>query len=134
MENAKDNPELARSGCVTAVMVSSLRVPPASPPPQRIDELRMAAQREFAELAAVMRRVTGALNTTSDALERAQLASELRNVQLEIDAYLRRHDSHITDRTRKYLAEASLQIEIRLTAMAARAAKRRRPSLRRRPT
>lgn len=115
-------------------MVSSLRVPPASlPAHRRADELRVAAEREFAELIAVMRRVTGALNTTSDALERAHLASELRNVQLEIDTYLRRHDNHITLRTRKYLAEASLQIEIRLTAMAARAAKRRRPSPRRRP-
>jgi hypothetical protein len=114
-------------------MVSSLRVPPAPrPPPRNIDELRSAAERELAELTAVIRRVTSALNTTSDALERAQLASELRNMQLEIDAYLKRHDNHITVRTRKYLAEASLQIEIRLTAMAARAAKHRRPSPRRR--
>lgn len=80
-----------------------------------------------------MRRVTSALNNTTDALERAQLASELRNVQLEIDAYLKRHDSHITTRTRKYLAEASLQIEIRLTAMAARAARHRGTPPRRRP-
>lgn len=115
-------------------MVSSLRVPPASQSsPRNIDEIRSAAERELAELTAVIRRVSRALNTTSDALERAQLASELRNVQLEIDAYLKRHDSHITSRTRKYLAEASLQIEIRLTAMAARAAKHRRPAARRRP-
>lgn len=116
-------------------MVSSERLPPApSPPPPSPEEPQRAAQREFAELSAMLRRVIAALNVTSDALERAQLASELRNVQLEIDAYLKRHDSHITARTRNYLAEASLQIEIRLTAMAARAARHRRPAPRRRPT
>lgn len=120
-------------------MGSTARVPPVSPlapsrPLAGRDEPRVAAQREFAALTAVLRRVTGALNVTSDALERAQLASELRNVQLEIDTYLRRHDGHITPRTRNYLAEASLRIEIRLTAMAARAARHRRPSARRRPT
>ena len=116
------------------VMGSSTRVSPASPLAASRDDLHVAAQREFAELAAVLRRVTSALNATSDALERAQLASELRNVQLEIDTYLRRHDGHITRRTRNYLAEASLRIEIRLTAMAARAAKHRRPVARRRPS
>lgn len=116
-------------------MVSSARLPPAtSPPPPAPDELHLAAQREFAEIAAVLRRVMSALNVTADALERAQLASELRNVQLEIDAYVKRHDSRITRRTRNYLAEASLQIEIRLTAMAARAARHRRPAPRRRPS
>ncbi len=116
-------------------MVSSARLPPASSAPlSGPDEPHLAAQREFAELTAVLRRVIAALNVTADALERAQLASELRNVQLEIDAYLKRHDSHITPRTRNYLAEASLQIEIRLTAMAARAARHRRPPPRRRPT
>lgn len=115
-------------------MVSSARVPPAPPLVSNRDEPRVAAQREFAELAAVLRRITSALNATSDALERAQLASELRNVQLEIDTYLKRHDAHITQRTRNYLAEASLRIEIRLTAMAARAARHRRPVVRRRPS
>ena len=113
-------------------MVSSDRLPPAafSTP----DETHLAARREFAELSAVLHRIMNTLNLTSDALERAQLASELRNVQLEIDAYLKRHDSHITSRTRKYLADASLQVEIRLTAMAARAARHRRPAPRRRPS
>jgi hypothetical protein len=117
-------------------MVSSARLPPASPtlPPTSDEPHVAAARREFVELAAVLRRVIAALNVTSDALERAQLASELRNVQLEIDAYLKRHDGHITSRTRKYLGDASLQIEIRLTAMAARAARHRRPSPRRRPS
>lgn len=115
-------------------MVSPLRAPPTPHAnPRNLDEIRSVAERELAELTAVIRRISGALSTTSDALERAQLASELRNVQLEIDAYLKRHDNHITARTRKYLAEASLQIEIRLTAMAARAAKHRRPAPRRRP-
>ncbi len=116
-------------------MVSSVRLPPASPSPvPTLDEPQLAAQREFAEITAVLRRVMSALNVTADALERVQLASELRNVQLEIDAYLKRHDSHITRRTRNYLAEASLQIEIRLTARAARAARHRRPAPRRRPS
>jgi hypothetical protein len=116
-------------------MVSSARLPPTSPArPPVPDEPHLAAQREFNELAGVLRRVMTALNVTSDALERAQLASELRNVQLEIDAYVKRHDSHITRRTRNYLAEASLQIEIRLTAMAARAARHRRLAPRRRPS
>jgi hypothetical protein len=113
-------------------MGSSARIPPVRPLAPPPDELRAAAQREFAEIAAVLRRVTSALNVTSDALERAQLASELRNVQLEIDTYLKRHDGQITRRTRNYLAEASLRIEIRLTAMAARAARHRRPPSRRR--
>ncbi len=52
--------------------------------------------------------------------------SELRHVQLEIDAFLKRHDGHISASSRKYLDEASLQIEIKLTAMAARAARRAR--------
>lgn len=116
-------------------MVSSDRLPPAATPRAAgPDELQLAAQREFADLSSVLHRVMSSLNVTSDALERAQLASELRNVQLEIDAYLKRHDSHITSRTRKYLADASLQIEIRLTAMAARAARHRRPAPRRRPS
>jgi hypothetical protein len=116
-------------------MVSSVRLPPTSPSAHSAsDEPHLVAQREFAELAAVLRRVMSALNVTSDALERAQLASELRNVQLEIDAYLKRHDSRITRRTRNYLAEASLQVEIQLTAMAARAARHRRPPPRRRPS
>ncbi len=115
-------------------MVTSARLPPAPPPtPTAADEPRIAAQREFAEITAVLRRITVALSMTSDPLERAQLASELRNAQLEIDAYLKRHDSHVTSRTRKYLAEASLRIEIKLTAMAARAARHRRPAPRRRP-
>lgn len=113
-------------------MGSSVRVPPVSPLAPPRDEPRVAAQRELAEIAAVLRRVTGALAITADALERAQLASELRNVQLEIDTYLKRHDGHIRPRTRSYLAEASLRIEIRLTAMAARAARHRRPAPRRR--
>lgn len=115
-------------------MGSSARVPPAPPLHPQLDEPHLAAEREFMELAAVLRRITEALNVTSDALERAQLASELRNVQLEIDAFLKRHDGYITPRTRNYLAEASLRIEIRLTAMAARAAKHRRSNTRRRPS
>jgi hypothetical protein len=91
---------------------------------------RLAAQQEFSEIAALMRRVAVALNVAADPLERAQLASELRNVQLEIDSFIKRHDSHITPRSRKYLADASLRIEIKLTAMAARAARRRMPQRR----
>ena len=116
-------------------MVSSARLPPTAPPrTAALDEPQLVARREFAELSAVLRRIMSTLNVTSDALERAQLASELRNLQLKIDAYLKRHDSHITARTRKYLADASLQVEIQLTAMAARAARHRRPAPRRKPS
>jgi hypothetical protein len=82
--------------------------------------------REFSELTALLRRVTAALAVASDPLDRARLGSELRHVQLEIDAFLKRHEAHITAGTRKYLDNASLQIEIKLTAMAARAARHAR--------
>ncbi len=88
-------------------------------------------QQEFSAISAAVRRVVTALRFTADPLDRVRLGSELRNVQLEIDAFLKRHDSRISAPTRKYLNEASLQIEIKLTAMAATAARRARSRPRR---
>jgi len=90
------------------------------------DETRQEIQREFSNLSASVRRVVAGLKAAADPLDRVRLASELRNVQLEIDAFVRRHDTRLSVPTRKYLDEASLQIEIRLTAMAANAARRAR--------
>lgn len=87
---------------------------------------RLAAEREFADLAALLRRVATALKLATDPLERVQLASELRAVQIEIDTFMKRHDNHISEGARKYLSEVSLQVEIKLTAMAAQAARRGR--------
>ena len=95
------------------------------------DETRQEIQREFSELTASVRRVVAGLKVAADPLDRVRLASELRNVQLEIDAFVKRHDTRLSVPTRKYLDEASLQIEIRLTAMAANAARRARLRTRR---
>jgi hypothetical protein len=94
--------------------------------PRSAQDARRDMDREFTELTGLMRRVTSALAVASDPLDRARLASELRHVQLEIDAFLKRHEAHISPPTRKYLDNASLQIEIKLTAMAARAARHAR--------
>ena len=94
--------------------------------PRSAHDPRHEAAREFTELSALLRRVAAAIAVASDPLDRARLASELRHVQLEIDAFIKRHEAHISASTRKYLDTASLQIEIRLTAMAARAARHAR--------
>lgn len=99
--------------------------------PRSPQDTRREIEREFSELSALLRRVAAALSVASDPLDRVRLASELRHVQLEIDAFLKRHDAHISANSRKYLDEASLQIEIKLTAMAARAARRARTGPRR---